>query len=820
MQKIYLNDNWQLMGSELLAPLAVSVPGCVHTDLLSHGVISDPFWRDNNKENSWIELSDWTYSTVFDAPTGDNVAIVFDGLDTYADIYLNDECLGSVGNMFIPHTFPVSEILKPIGNRLEVRFRSPVREVEGRPTLPAAFTCERLHTRRLQCTYGWDWVDRFVTCGIFRPVYLTYSSGIEIDSLYVYTDSIDKYSAQICTELFFVNIGKGGLATVKIIAPDGTIVAKTQFYADRAKMIRRFDIPSPQLWFPNGYGSQPLYRICVSVADSVLEENFGIRTLKILQLPDVEGTEYYNQALASQSTDAGKLYSKNEGFTGFQVVVNGVKIFCRGGNWVPCEPFPSAETDDKISTLVTLARDMGANFLRVWGGGLFERRSFYDACDRCGILVAQDFLMACGSYPEKEEWFIKELSHEAEFAAKYLRNHPSLAWWHGDNENATLGSDTDVDYQGRESALGGIAPVLYEHDHSRTFLPSSPYGGKTYASLTVGTSHTTNYLGRIFDYFDKNNSSDYKEYLANFVSRFVSEEGTLGAISRPSMLKFMTEHDLISDTSEEMLIYHTKTNPPLKRHIFEYVSIIARKILGDFADGEDKYFKYKYIQYEWIRVALENARRTLGYCNGMIFWMFNDCWPAALGWALVDYYCLPKPSYYSFKRAAKPIIASVSERGGKYAVTVSNTSESDEPVCLTAYRLDLTDDFAVVDTYTATITAAAYTPTELILPWQAQDGELIVCDIGSEYTDRAHYKRGTLPVVPADDQLTIVSRTDTSITLAASSYIHAVELEGQYIFEDNYFSMLRGEIRTVSFKQWKNTDSSDFTVKAYTLSKE
>ena len=592
---------------------------------------------------------------------------------------------------------------------------------------------------------------------------------------------------------------------------DGKTVEYSDVYVDREKIVRRFDIGSPDLWYPNGYGEQPLYTIKVTVGENTRIESFGIRTLKIMQLRDTVGGEYYKKAEEVLLTDSGKKYATASDHAGFQVIVNGVKIFCKGGNWVPCEPFPSDESDEKIRNLVTMAKDMGANFLRVWGGGLFEKKAFYDQCDKCGILVAQDFLMACGEYPEGEQWFIDLLTKESDYATKFLRNHPCLAWYHGDNENATRGSDDLVNFTGRRSYLNGAAPQVYKNDHRRQLLASSPYGGHTYGSITRGTSHTTNFLRMIFDYFCDTDCSDYKEFMEQFVSRFISEEGVFGAISRPSMLKFMTEHDLLEDADEEMLVYHTRTNPSMKNHIFSCVKEFARHALGDFADGEDKFFKYKYIQYEWTRVSFENVRRSLGYCNGLIFWMYNDCWPAALGWSFVDYYLLPKQAYYSFKRGAKHIIGSVIPKDNAYDLVISTDNDSHTDVTVKAYCLK---NGKITDIHTAATKTAGYGTVNLDIPFDYDKDALIICDIEhSMGTDRCFYKNGILNLKARND-LIDVSTTENGIEIKARGYVHAVEIEGEFTLDDNCFSLMEGEIRTLEIP---GTQSGDFAVKAYTL---
>ena len=818
MRKIYINDGWQLSGGGIDGSVSARVPGCVHTDLYRAGLIPDPFYRDNADKVRWIEDESFTYECKFRAEAHPSASLVFEGLDTYADIYLNGEHVGESHNMFIRHEYSVGAQLRDGENSLRVVFRSPIKEVEGMPQHSGAFTTERMNTRRIQCTYSWDWVGRFVTMGIWLPVYISYPMGVEASDVYIYTSHVDGFGAEIVTELEFVGYeGGGAVAHVEILSPEGEVATETSFYVDRKCYVRRFNVKSPKLWWPSGYGEQPIYTLRVTVGENVLEQSFGIRTLRVVEESDEVGSEYHILAEKMKKTRHGALMSHDEVHSGFLVVVNGEPIFCKGGNWVPCEPFPSEESAEKTTKLVKMARDMGANMLRVWGGGIFEHDVLYDACDREGILVLQDFLMACGEYPEREEWFIGELRLEAEYAVRKLRNHPSLAWWHGDNENATEGSDTQEDYTGRESALSGIARAVTTLDRQRRFLPSSPYGGNTYGSVTVGTTHTTNFLGQIFEYFDSSDCSDYKEYLGGFTARFISEEGVFGGASTPSLLRFMTDGDLVSE-GEEMLIYHTKGNPALPKEIFEYVTSYAKKVFGTPRSTSERIFKYAYAQYEWVRLAFENARRSIGYNNGILFWMFNDCWPAALGWALVDYYLMPKASYYAFKRMSAPVTASVTEEDGVYMLHVSVENTVAEGVEYTAYQYDLSDmssPTAVVQGYVGDV--APRTSTKVELPLSPYDGAVIYVDIShSGGTDRCFYKSGKLPLTECD--AIEYTRSGDKLTVKAHAPIHAVVIEGDVLPSDNYFTMLEGEERVITLEKYDAYPTEyPLTVKGYSI---
>lgn len=819
MKKVYLSDNWQLYG-EKTGWLSAKVPGCVHIDLLAKGCLEDCFWRDNSKLSQWIEEKDWTYRCEFDAQITSKTMLVFEGLDTYADIYLNGRMVGKTDNMFHKYEFDVSEWIREKNNALEVKFLSPIKAVANKPLADAAFTAERLNTRRIQCTYGWDWVDRFVTCGIYRPVYIRYEDDMYADNVYVCTENIDSHSAQIYTEIEFKNFEIGSLVKLEIFSPMGTRIDECEFYVNQSIVSRRFDISEPELWYPSGYGEQPLYSIKVTVGNNVLTQNFGVRTLKIVQLRDVEGSDYYKKSKSLQSTEIGKLYSNEENTRGFQVVVNSQKIFCKGGNWVPCEPFPSEESDEKYRLILSQAKEMNLNMVRIWGGGLFEKTSFYDECDRLGILVVHDFMMACGHYPEKEEWFINALKNESLYAVKLLRTHPCIAWWHGDNENAMKGSDIMTDYTGRDTAFLGIAPQIRELDRIRPFLPSSPYGGDLYASLTSGTAHISNYCGEIFDYFTFDDCKNYKEFFEQFSARFISEEPTLGAVNMASMLRFMTMDDIVNDDSEEILRFHTKTNPALDRHLFDDIKTFTEKVLGSFTDGKDRYFKYKYIQYEWVRIVFELCRRDLGYSNGMVFWMLNDCWPAALGWSLIDYYGFPKAAFYSVKRCAKHIVSSVTEENGKYKVTLSNDGLTPANITAKAYLLDRSNECSVITEYNFTCDVDSYSVKDILLPWSAEDDKLVICDIETDCeTDRSFYTKGNLPLIKSQNAFEVLKTDENGVCIRANKYIHTLEIEGQYVCDDNYFSMMAGEEKCIKFVRKATDLSMETEITAYTLGK-
>lgn len=797
-------------GSEAFS-FSAAVPGCVHTDLMGSHIPKDIYYRDNVDDCQWIEQRDWKYTKMFQLDTIPSKAqLVFEGLDTYADIALNGIPLGSADNMFITHRFDVSKALRTGENTLVVSFRSPVREVQHEQARPGAFTCERMHTRRIQCTYGWDWVARFVTCGIWRDVYLDFTEGFSVKNVYIYTENLWQDLAQIVVEADLEGFESGSILPVKVKDPEGNTVFCRNYYCREPVFREYINISNARLWYPSGYGEQPLYTL--EIGDK--QQIFGIRTVMIEERPDEKGSGYYETCLQIQDSASGQIYDKNEEFSGFCLRVNGMAIMCKGANWVPSEPFPSAETDQKITALLSLAKEAGVNMLRVWGGGIFEKPHFYSECDRLGILTTQDFLMACGHYPEEKETFLEQLRKEAEYAAYELRNHPCLVWWSGDNENAIFGHDEAEDYRGRTAIHRAIMPVLARLDPKRRFLLSSPYGGKLYASKTVGTTHNTQYMGEeLFPYILDTDMHDYKAHFSTLLARFIAEEPTLGAVNLPSLRRFMEHSDILD--SDGMWNYHMKGNPALPITLFDLLQNFAKKVLGDFADGADRYFKLKYSQYEWVRVTMENIRRNLGFANGLIYWMWNDCWPASAGWAFVDYYCLPKASFYAFKRCAGQLLASV-HKSDSYDVYLCNDGLQEKQVALNLSYIRNGKAFSIAQ---QTVPVAAQTSKMVYrMPLAAlPEGAILVCDASFEGgCDRAFYREGSLPMHPCAAPQ-IVARTEDSITLTAADYIHAVELEGEFVFADNYFSLLPGECRPIRFRPAENAQSMALTVAGYTV---
>ena len=812
MERIQLKDHWK---GECVGRFTfdTTVPCCTINNLIENGYLPKDLLTGKNADAvQEFEKDDWVYTTTFNLDdVSERSFLRFQRIDTYADVFLNDVLLAHVENGNIEHVFDVSTIVAKGKNTLKVCLFSPITPVEDLPRPIGAFTTERVYTRREQCTYGWDWVARFVCCGIGETELITYRKDEPIvDNVYVFTESIQSCDALLRIEANFkYNLCKP--VSIEILSQGGNIVfeetvnTNDKFYATCAT------VNNADLWYPIGYGKQPLYTLRIKDGSHILhEEKFGIRTVELIQTPDEKDGDNYRKCLQIKNPN----YDFNEEFSCFTVAINGVKIMCKGANWVPCQPYRMDGREEKISQLLALGVEMGLNMLRVWGGGSFECKHFYNECSRLGILVTQDFLMACAEYPEKEEWFLQHLQKEAEYACLFMRNQPCLVWYTGDNENAANGSFEMEDYTGKTAFEKGLKPVVERLDRTRDFLASSPYGGDRFASNTVGTTHNSQFLCGLFDYFEsRNHCPDYKEEFKKYRARFIVEEPIFGAVSLPTLQKFMTNEEIFSEDTD-MWLYHTKGNPSLQGELLDCMLHFTERVLGTFKDPYDRYFKSKYFQYEWVRIMLEQARREKWFCSGVIFWMFNDCWTAAAGWALIDYFNIPKLAYYAFKRCAQPLMCSLDYENGKHLLYVSNDSltEHTADVEICQIKCGNTEKTSIVP-----IVCPANSTIHVELPIELADDEILIADLHSSCNDdRAFYKHGDLCIVPIENAVDWYE-SNGEIVLTAHDYVHAVELVGEAVFTDNGFSMKKGEQKRIGVRYSPEASSTQINLETYTL---
>lgn len=617
------------------------IPGHVHADLVAAGIIGDPFYRCQEAGCQWVDRSNWTYSVSFNwqpDPEMPTRMLRFDGLDTYADVWLNGELLGQTANMFLPFETDVSDRLCAGQNTLEVRFQSAVesgehlrREYFAKEGLPEDLMNfdERSFVRKAQYMFGWDWGPRLVSCGIWQPVKLVEFAG-RITSFDPKAELVDGRGV-----LNIEATGTNPEATLnyKVTAPNG------QTWTARGPKATVM-VDEPELWWPTGFGAQPLYEIEVTLEldgrllDSQVKR-VGFRTVVLRREPDHFGES-------------------------FEFEVNGEAIWCRGANWIPDHSFPSLVTKERYQEQLRRAVAMNMNMIRVWGGGIYEHEAFYDAADELGLLVWQDFPFACSYVPEDLE-FQQAVRQEAEHQVRRLRHRPSLAIWCGNNENSTMwdgkwgGAERNPPRFYGQPIWDEVLPdVVGRLDSGRPYIPTSPVGPEGDANGGgVGDQH----------YWDAwHGRGDWIHY-QDSKARFSSEFGFASSMSMEAWDHCLAPED--SGVATTTVQWHDKTRKGYETYL-GFINL-HYPLLQDL---EDLVYFSQLNQRDAMRFAIEGYRAE-EFCKGTLIWQFNDCWPVQ-SWALMDHLPVWKAAAFEVRRLYRHVLPCIRRSGDSVEVVVAN----------------------------------------------------------------------------------------------------------------------------------------------------
>ncbi len=466
-------DNLKKVPAPVLdaGPVPATVPGCVQTDLMAAGLLDDPYLHDNEQRQLWIGETSWRYTATFDLPSdvdGTRVQLACDGLDTIATLTLNGSAIGTSDNMHVAKRFDVKQALKPGQNVLVIDFAAPVPHARAQeklyPDLPrqggiAGVRHAHNLVRKMACNYGWDWGPIVATCGVWRPIRI---EAWDTARLAEVRPLISSASDQSATVEVVVKVEGEAQPTVRLSGHG---------FDETRDGSPTFTVPSPQLWWPLGHGDQPLYDLTVTLPDGQSwHRRIGLRTTELDTSPD--DAPYGDPVPDAQGE---RMVLK----------VNGKAIYAKGANWIPDDCFPHRVTRDRYRHQVKMAADANMNMLRVWGGGIFESRDFYEACDEMGVMVWQDFLFACACYPEADEYKVK-VEEEVRYNVARLMPHPSIVLWNGNNEciwgTYDWGDEwIEIRESGRDWGLSywlDLLPKLVkELDPHRPYWPASPYSG-------------------------------------------------------------------------------------------------------------------------------------------------------------------------------------------------------------------------------------------------------------------------------------------------------------------------------------------------------
>jgi beta-mannosidase len=653
-----LAGTWEFRQAGMEKWLPASVPGGVHTDLLALGCIPDPFVSDHEKRVQWVAEADWEYRYQFDAASEilrqPHIWLVCDGLDTLATVSLNGHRLGSAANMFRQYRWDVKPLLKASENDLTIGFDSPVRfaaaqqAVRQMPGVSQAIPGGP-YLRKAPCQFGWDWGPQLPPIGVWKDIRLEGYSEARLAEVHLRQDHSGGkviVEARIAIERWEEMPVS---AVIRVKTPNGEIIEKEIAVPKRDDVIVKVPIPNPELWWPNGYGDQPLYQVEVSLMGKVPADEgsldqrryqVGLRTIELRQKQDEWGRS-------------------------FVFVVNGIPILCKGSNWIPADSFPTRITDDYLESLIRSAAQTHQNMLRVWGGGFYEEERFYDLCDRYGILVWQDFIFSCSIYPLEDPDFLENVRMELVQNIRRLRHRASLALWCGNNEmeqgwvewawNHPELQDSKAAY---DRFFHHMLPAWCQaEDPDHAYWPSSPSSDTPFIDPNSQRQGDTHY----WDVWHKR--QPFTAYRDQY-PRFMSEFGFQALPPLPTISTYADQADW--NMTSYIMEQHQKNASGN--------SLMVGQMLDTFRLPKD-FISMVYLsmalQAEGIRYGVEHWRRHPDRVAGILYWQLNDCWPVA-SWSSLDYFGRWKALHYAARRFFAPLMLSIQDQSPEQEVYVSN----------------------------------------------------------------------------------------------------------------------------------------------------
>ncbi|MCD8149602.1 MAG: glycoside hydrolase family 2 protein [Clostridiales bacterium] len=815
MIRLEMKDNWKLreVGGTDFIPAVV--PGTVYTDLLREEQMEDPFWKDNEDQALRLMDKDYEYLTEFDCPQElfacERVLLRFDGVDTIADVYLNDQLLGSPCNMHRVWEYEVKgglwEYLKEEGNELRVVLHSPTKYIaeayEERPTRGSEDAMDGfVHIRKAHCMFGWDWGAHLPDAGLYRPVSLLGIGTGRIESVYVTQEHQDgkvRLRAEVSTDWstsFIARMRKDGngafVYRMTVTDPDG----KSHITECGASGKLELVISQPKLWWPNGYGEQNLYTVSVEMLDR-----------KNPDAANGAALDTWTRRIGLRTMTMHR--EKDEWGESFACQVNGVDIFAMGADYIPEDHLLGRVTPQTTRMLLEKAKWANFNSIRVWGGGYYPEDWFYDTCDELGLVVWQDFMFACAVYdltPEFEE------NIRAEFAdnIRRLRHHASLGLWCGNNEmesfvaerNSWVTKPQEVrDYLFMYERV--IPEELAKYDPQTFYWPSSPSSGGCFDDPQDPNRGDVHYW-QVW-HGDKP-FTEYRKYYFRYLSEF-------GFQSFPTMKTI----ERISDDPADYNIFsyimeRHQRNGSANGKIMNYMQQTYRYP----SDFQTVLYASQLLQADGIRYGVEHFRCNRGRCMGAVYWQLNDCWPVA-SWSSIDYCGRLKALHYYAKRFFAPLMLSCEEQGlmtsGKDLVREHFTFEK-------SIRLNVANE--TMQDADVTVRWALRNPSAKIL--QSGENQLTVPALTSVWLDKVEFpdadiyreyisyelekdgeiiSSGTVNFsypkyfLYEDPQLTCRVVGD-EIEVTASAYAKSVEILNEnedLILSDNYFDMNAGTKR-------------------------
>ena len=779
-----LDTNWSFRSMNSNDWYPATVPGNIYSDLIDNKLIEDPFIGANETKVQWVADSTWVYQTRFDVSSNtlnkDHLQLHFEGLDTYANVYLNDSLILSSNNAFRNYKIPVKKLISS-RNTLAVHFAPThyAEEIEKNKldyTLPEG---NRVFTRKAQFQYGWDWGPKLNTMGIWKEVSLQAWDDSRIENVYLRKDSYTEKEARFTAIITLTSSPeKSTSVQVFVDGQDFSLQIPT------GKQTNQFEIPirieDPIFWWPHNLGIPHLYEVEVQlVQDGIVRDvvivNHGVRNVSLIAEEDEHGQSFYFN-------------------------INGIPVYMKGANYIPQHSLQNRVTDAHYENLLQDVVDANMNMLRVWGGGIYENDVFYDLCDKKGILVWQDFMYACAMYPG-DEAFLENAKQEAEDQLVRLRNHPSIVLWCGNNENNEGWHNwgwQDGKTQAQKDKIWGdylklfdsILPSEVAKHTQLDYWESSPkYGRGNPKYQFEGDAH---------DWWVWHDGYPF-EHFEDFVPRFMSE---FGFQSFPSMdtMKFINHSKEIQIDTDGMKSHQ-------KHHRgYELIDLYMERDYKVPENDEDYVYVSQLVQARGMRMGIEAHRRAKPYNMGTLYWQLNDCWPG-ISWSSIDHFGNWKALHYEAKEAFENILISFKREGNHVNVYIINDllKNLEETLVLQLYDFKgnvlWSSSLEVEVDRNSSVLAQSF----FVENMSGLDGNEVLLDAKyGDYTNTYFFEK---PKNLALDKAEIhyeIQKVEQGFSVDVTSPVFQknvmlmVSAKGH--FSDNYFDLKPNETKTVLFK--------------------
>lgn len=714
MQTYTLNGTWQLSaGHRSLESVDMQIPGTVLSGLLAAGKIKDPFYRTNEDATRALFWKDYVFTRTFDVDeellAQQHIVLVCEGLDTLAEISINGTFLAKTDNMHRTWKFQAKKLLHPRKNEIQIVFRSVLRFIEDYPYeahkkinyIPCGSMKGNQLLRKAHSMFGWDWGPQTIDAGIFRDIYLQGYSHARIEDIRIHQQHAKNVSVQ--TSITLSESVPGQKLCVELSEDGADKPLQTKLCKTNADGVAAVDfvIENPKLWWPNDYGDQPLYIVRTTLLDEdgtsleSITRRIGLRTLTISQEKDEWGNE-------------------------FAFCVNGVKIFTRGGNYIPDDCLYTRITEKKLDYILESCRRAHFNCVRVWGGGYYPSDAFYDLCDEKGLIVWQDLMYACNVY-DVTDAFAENCRQETYDNVRRLRHHASLGLWCGNNEIESAW-DHWGDFQKETPYLRAdyirlfeevLPKAVQEADGETFYWHSSPSSGGCFDNPDDANRGDTHYWDV---WHGQKPFTDYRKYFFRFCSEFGFQSfpcaKTVNSFTleddRNIFSRVMESHQK-NDAANGKMLYYLSENLRYPKDLTHL--LYASQVLQGMA----------------IKYGVDHWRRNRGRCMGTLYWQINDDWPAP-SWSSIDYFGRWKALHYMAQKFYAPHAVSMTLEDHRCHVYFSNESFETTEYSLTLSIRDLSGN--VLETYETKGNSPAFSAIETavvdICSWEDQKDDVFL----------------------------------------------------------------------------------------------